>query len=307
MPNQRKPILRRTCAALAAAAVCAAVSQLWYLPHYRAHQTPVEANADGNGICVMSANVRCYSPTDLGRKSWLYRADLLLRDVAAEQPDVIGFQEVTALHYRYLTRNLQGYASVIAYRDRSLLSEGCPVFYNTLRFTLRDKGSFWLSETPERSSKDWGAAFPRVCSYVILTENATGRDFVVFNTHLDHVSDEARIRGIGVVLDKLRQFGDLPCVFRDLPRRNGGFRRREVPHRRPAQRADVSAFRRCGGRGKHRLFSHFQNRHRRFRLPHRRYNVRRCVSERPLSDRSSDGACLKTHFRRNPPWRKPFF
>ena len=213
MPNQRKPILRRTCAALAAAAVCAAVSQLWYLPHYRAHQTPVEANADGNGICVMSANVRCYSPTDLGRKSWLYRADLLLRDVAAEQPDVIGFQEVTALHYRYLTRNLQGYASVIAYRDRSLLSEGCPVFYNTLRFTLRDKGSFWLSETPERSSKDWGAAFPRVCSYVILTENATGRDFVVFNTHLDHVSDEARIRGIGVVLDKLRQFGDLPCVL----------------------------------------------------------------------------------------------
>ena len=45
-------------------------------------------------------------------------------------------------------------------------------------------------------SKDWGAAHYRICSYVILKDNTTGKEFVVFNTHLDHESEEARINGI---------------------------------------------------------------------------------------------------------------
>ena len=213
MKNKKTKTGRIVLTTLAAATACVLLSQTWYLPHYLRSAVPVQAEETGRGLCVMSANVRCYSPTDLGKKSWFYRADLLLRDIASQQPDVIGFQEVTPLHYRYLTENLIGYDAVIAYRDNAPLHEGCPVFYNTSKFTLREKGSFWLSETPERSSKDWGAAFPRVCSYVILTEKATEKELVVFNTHLDHVSDEARIRGIGVVLDKLRQFGGMPCVL----------------------------------------------------------------------------------------------
>ena len=47
----------------------------------------------------------------------------------------------------------------------------------------------------------------------ILTDHTSGEDFVVFNTHLDHVSDEARIKGISVVLEKIAQFGDLPAVI----------------------------------------------------------------------------------------------
>ena len=62
-------------------------------------------------------------------------------------------------------------------------------------------------------SRDWGSACYRICSYVILTEKTSGKDFVVFNTHLDHVSDEARIKGIDVVLDKIAAFGDLPAVI----------------------------------------------------------------------------------------------
>ena len=206
--------MRKIIPAVLSTVLCGVLlSQVWYLPHYLRAAVPVEAGETGSEICVMSANVRCYSPTDLGKKSWFYRADLLLQNIAAQSPDIIGFQEVTPLHYKYLTEHLHGYDHVIAYRDNAPMHEGCPVFYNTAKFTLRDKGSFWLSETPETSSKDWGAAFARVCSYVILTQKETGKDLVVFNTHLDHVSDEARIRGIGVVLDKLRQFGGLPCVL----------------------------------------------------------------------------------------------
>ena len=191
-----------------ALAVC-----FWYWPRSLSRRQPVHITPDADGITLMSCNVRCLTPLDLGKKSWFYRADLLTQDIAAQRPDIIGFQEVTVWQYKYLTAVLPEYDSVIDYRDKSLLKEGCPVFYRTDRYTLVDKGSFWLSETPERMSRDWGAACYRICSYVILTENATGKNFVVFNTHLDHVSDEARINGIGVVLDKIAGFGALPAVI----------------------------------------------------------------------------------------------
>lgn len=210
-PGRKTHVKRISCAMLALTSAVAA-AELWYYPRYRRDAFDLSPQTHAE-LRVTSANVRCVSPTDLGKKSWLYRASLLLRVLETEQPDVIGFQEVTRIHYAYLQAHLTGYDSVIAYRSDGFFSESCPIFYNAERFTLTDKGSFWLSETPERSSKSWGAAFPRVCSYVILRETATDKPLVVFNTHLDHVSDEARIRGIGVVLEKLQQFGDLPCVL----------------------------------------------------------------------------------------------
>ncbi len=208
----RKGTAKRLVCVPLAMAVTVAAAEFRYWPHYRRDAFDLRAQMHAE-LRMTSANVRCLSPTDLGKKSWFYRASLLLRVLGNEAPDVIGFQEVTRFHYAYLQAHLKGYDSVIAYRDDKPLSEGCPIFYNTERFTLTDKGSFWLSETPDRSSKSWGAAFPRVCSYVILRETATEKPLVVFNTHLDHVSDEARVRGIGVVLEKLRAFGDLPCVL----------------------------------------------------------------------------------------------
>lgn len=186
----------------------------WHLPGYLIRKEAVSIAPPENGrIRIMSCNVRCLTILDLGRKSWFCRADKLLGDIEEEAPGIVGFQEVTRWQYDYLVDTMSGYDSVITYRDTSVISEGCPVFYNTSLYTLVDKGSFWLSETPDVMSKDWDSACYRICSYVILTDNASGKDFVVFNTHLDHVSDEARINGIGVVLDKIAYFGGLPSVI----------------------------------------------------------------------------------------------
>ncbi len=136
-----------------------------------------------------------------------------MQGIEKEQPSVIGFQEVTKWQYSYLCDTLSSYDSVITYRDDAFNSEGCPIFYRSDMYTLIDKGSFWLSETPDVMSKSWGAQFNRVCSYVILKDNATETEFVVFNTHLSHVSDEARINGIQAVLDKIAEFGSKPAVL----------------------------------------------------------------------------------------------
>ncbi|MBE6719118.1 MAG: endonuclease/exonuclease/phosphatase family protein [Ruminococcaceae bacterium] len=186
-----------------------------YYPQYKKSTASfdVSQNSTQGEITVMSANVRTWSPTDVGKKSWFYRADLIINNIASVKPDIIGFQEVTRMHYSYLTNALKGYDNILQYRDNSKLSEGCPVFYNTARFDLKDKGSFWLSETPDVMSKDWGSVYYRICSYVILVDKSTGKELVVFNTHLDNVSDTARINGINVVLDKIKQFGGLPSII----------------------------------------------------------------------------------------------
>ena len=186
-----------------------------YYPHYKKAQmsvTPTLTTQSG-AVRVMSANLRCFNPQDVGKKSWFYRADLILKNIEQQAPSVIGFQEATKWQYSYLCKALPGYDSLITYRDKSPFSEGCPIFYSTELYELIDKGSFWLSETPERMSRDWDSKCYRICSYVILADKTNGQQFVVFNTHLDHVSDEARINGIGVVLDKIQQFGGLPSMI----------------------------------------------------------------------------------------------
>ena len=206
-------ILLRIGAVLLSLVLIALVVLGWYYPRYVQRKAPVPIQPDKECITMMSCNLRCLTPLDLGKKSWFYRADLLVQDIAQQMPGIIGFQEATRWQYAYMTDVLTGYDSIIDYRDDTLLSEGCPVFYHKDTYALVDKGSFWLSETPEVMSKDWGAQHYRICSFVILQHKASGRDFVVFNTHLDHVSDEARIKGIGVVLEKIRQFGGLPAVI----------------------------------------------------------------------------------------------
>ena len=186
----------------------------FYVPHYFLTDATVELSDESTDtITVMSTNVRFYNPLDLLKQSWFYRASLIVEDVNSVKPDIIGFQEATFIHYDYLKAAMPDYASEMAYRDNFVLSEGCPIFYRVDKFELIDSGSFWLSETPEVMSKDWGSEHYRICVYVILKEIDSGKEFAVFNTHLDHVSDDARINGIKVVLDKIAQFGDLPAIL----------------------------------------------------------------------------------------------
>lgn len=188
--------------------------QLFYLPKFLFEKTMVElSNEQSDEITIMSTNVRCYSPEDIFKKSWFYRAHLVIDDINSVKPDIIGFQEVSPLHYNYIVKSMQGYLHEMAYRDDFVLSEGCPIFYRADKYERIDSGSFWLSNTPDVMSKDWGSAHYRICVYIILRDKVSGKEFVVFNTHLDHVSDEARIEGIKVVLNKIAEFGDLPAFL----------------------------------------------------------------------------------------------
>jgi endonuclease/exonuclease/phosphatase family metal-dependent hydrolase len=186
----------------------------FYLPRYLTRGVTVDPPPSENEeLTIMSTNVRCYAPDDLLKKSLFYRMELIATDIAAVLPDIICFQEMQGLHYNYLEDVMPDYNSVMAFRDKSIIREGCAIFYRANRFEEIESGHFWLSETPDVQSKDWGSAHYRVCVYACLKDLNTGKEFIVFNTHLDHKSEEARIKGIEVVLDKIAALEGRPAFL----------------------------------------------------------------------------------------------
>ena len=175
-----------------------------YLARYLGDKEPYDISAKPieDEITVMSFNVRYRAIEDLFKKSWPYRASLVKEAVADVSPDLIGFQEVTPTHEKYLKSHLAGYGFFVAYRQKTL-KEGMLIAYRKDRFTLKDEGFFWLSETPEKQSKDWGTSSYRIAAYVTLTDARTGETLTVIDTHLDNSSAEARAKGMIVIIEQM--------------------------------------------------------------------------------------------------------
>ena len=154
-------------------------------------------------ITVMSFNIRYFAHDDLFKKSWFYRAPLVVNNVKQEQPDIIGFQEVQPIHEKYLKEHLDGYEFIIAYRTKMEPKEGMLIAYRKDRFTAEKEGMFWVSETPEKMSKDWGSASYRVAAYAKLLDKKTNRYVSPVDTHLDNASEKAREEGIKVLINQV--------------------------------------------------------------------------------------------------------
>ena len=178
------------------------------------------ATAPRDAIKVASYNIRLSGSNgraDYGTpNAWKERKEDLLDLVKKLDLDVFGLQEVCPDQAQFLRENLVGYEFVGEHRNADRTSgEASPVCYRTSRFEALDKGTFWLSETPDTPGlKGWGAACPRVCSYLILRDRTTGKKFCFANVHTDHVSALARKNGMLLVIDRMKKFGaGLPIVF----------------------------------------------------------------------------------------------
>jgi len=153
-------------------------------------------------ITIMSFNVRGFTTSDTKKRSWFYRAKLQRYLLEEAQPDIIGFQEATDNSIWYFEHHLKGYSFLIAKTNFEDNEKNMYIAYRSDRFTLISQGYFWLSETPDVPSKSWNSACVRTAAYTNLLDNLTGKELCVMDTHLDHVSEEARVNGMQVVLDK---------------------------------------------------------------------------------------------------------
>ena len=71
--------------------------------------------------------------------------------------------------------------------------------------TLLGLDFFWLSETPDVPGSRYAiqSECPRICQCLLFKVNETGKLFRVYNNHLDHISDSARILGIKQVMERV--------------------------------------------------------------------------------------------------------
>ncbi len=147
----------------------------------------------GETIRMMTFNLRYPADSD-GENGWEHRRDLLIDTIRAADPDLLGTQECLASQNDFLRSKLDEYDTVGVCRDDGKrLGEASAIFYKRERFDLSDANTFWLSKTPETvGSKGWDAKLPRVCSWAELNDLASGRRFVIANTHFDHMGVIAR-------------------------------------------------------------------------------------------------------------------
>ena len=149
---------------------------------------------------VMTFNVRGSYHRD-GENAWPRRAALNVRTIARQGPDLIGFQEFQDGNARVYERELDGYDHVLGHRYENRPPHAYnAIYWDPERLQMLDAGGFWLSETPERFSGSWETRQIRSANWVRFRQTSGGPEFLCVNTHLDHVSERARIEGSMLIL-----------------------------------------------------------------------------------------------------------
>ena len=168
-------------------------------------------------VRVMSFNVRGASHMRDGANVWEKRSAMNVETIKRYVPDLIGFQEFQNENLEVYKKELPGYTRLQGpVYGTGQVEEYAAIFFDPERFEALDSGGFWLSDTPEEYSASWGNEVIRSANWAVLRCRENGVAFLHVNTHLDHVSEPARVEGNRLILrqtEKTRKSrGDLPTI-----------------------------------------------------------------------------------------------
>ncbi len=164
---------------------------------------------------VVSYNIRFDNPNDR-ENVWANRSDRVANLLRFHKADIFCVQEALINQIEDLQTEFPGFEYYgVGRDDGASKGEFCPVFYNAARFKPEEKGTFWLSETPEKpGSTGWFATLPRIAAWVKFRDKMSGKLFYIFNTHLDHASEAARDNGSKLIMQKISSLSEgLPVIL----------------------------------------------------------------------------------------------
>jgi endonuclease/exonuclease/phosphatase family metal-dependent hydrolase len=164
---------------------------------------------------VMTFNFRVNVPQD-GENAWPNRIDAVAKTIMESKASIIGTQEVLPSMLSDIEGRLKEFAWIGEGRRGGKNDEMNVIFYKRDEFEIVNQGTFWLSETSEVvASQSWNSSLPRICTWAELRSN-NGEKLYFFNTHLDHVSEEARVKGARVIVEKMlskAEHSKLPIIL----------------------------------------------------------------------------------------------
>jgi endonuclease/exonuclease/phosphatase family metal-dependent hydrolase len=155
---------------------------------------------------VMTFNIAGADDEDQGDNAWnARRAMLNVATIQCYAPDIIGFQEFQAGNHATYATHLAHYELVLGPHTEVEPYVYNPIAWNPLSCELLQNGGFWLSPTPEIYSGGWNTAAIRAASWARFRHRASATTFVHVNTHLDHISEQARLAGSALILQRSQQ------------------------------------------------------------------------------------------------------
>lgn len=165
-------------------------------------------------LSVMSFNVRHDDPSSdpEGPDHWAGRVPVIEQLLRDERPHLVGTQEPLFHQVETIADVLPGHRQVGFGRRGGSNDEFNTVFYDPDRLTLTGWDQRWLSETPDViGSHDW-ADLPRVFVRCDFLDKASGEAFTLINAHLDHRSEEARVKGAALLAAQV-EAAETPVVI----------------------------------------------------------------------------------------------
>ena len=154
-------------------------------------------------ITLATFNIRC--PVDKTPHTWNERKPRCLAVIKQNRFDIFGVQEAIRFQLDDLVGN--EYQFIGGGRDDFKdKGEFSAILYRKDRFELIKGGTFGLSEKPDVPGfKSWKTAYPRIATWGLFRDKITGKVFIYYNTHLDHISELARINGIKLLVEHARK------------------------------------------------------------------------------------------------------
>ena len=157
-------------------------------------------------ISIITSNISADFLSPPGVPAWDERKLPYVNVLREAEPDIIGLQEVTPRQLQFLQTQFSGFTALTVpvnnpapellatwqakYEEFGFSDIPSPyeiiLFYRTDAFELLSNGHWWLSPTPDIPSVGFGNTAPRVVLWASLHHIASRKEFVIFNTHIDH-------------------------------------------------------------------------------------------------------------------------
>lgn len=223
--------------------------------------------ASAQDLKIISFNIRYNSWNNIdGENGWPYRKDAVVKMVEQEKPAAIGLQEALIDQLQYLDSKLTRYRRIGVGRDDGKeAGEFMAIYYDTTQVVLLSGETKWLSETPDKPGKGWDAACVRTVTIAKFKVKESGKEFVYYNTHLDHVGKTARAESAKLIAT-LTAGQDIPVIvggdmnstiddtiFRNLYAEGLRAARETAPRKRTDNRITYNAY----GKDKGAVIDHF--------------------------------------------------
>ena len=185
-------------------------------------EEPVKPLLDECELSIMSFNVAVDNRQEV--TGWSDRKKAVINMLTQARPMVIGFQEaqaheITDMVLAHPEYEWYGLGRETATRppvtSTYSAEEAMVVFWLKDSLSVVDKGTFWLSPTPEQPGLGWDAAYPRTLTWVEFLHKGTGLKFFMFNTHLDNKGKTARSMSMRLIAERMKDLnpGNLPAFL----------------------------------------------------------------------------------------------